>query len=84
MTAETKKEKFTRVLSGEPVNWKEYALYQIHALVKAEVREKENDKNTTFFMELEKTLHEDLELNEEQIDAIGLIYVEWAKTKGHL
>lgn len=81
---ETKKEKFARVLSGEPVSWKEYALNQIHLLVLAEVREKENEKDSTYFMDLEKKMHEDMELTEEEIDSIGQIYVEWAKNKGHV
>lgn len=81
---ETKKEKFTRVLSGEPVSWKEYALHQIHILVLAEVRDKESNKDSTYFMDLEQKLHEDMELTTEQIDSIGQIYVEWARNKGHV
>ena len=81
---ETKKEKFTRVLSGDPVSWKEYALQQIHVLVLAEVRDKETDKDSTYFMDLEKKIHEDMELTEEQVDSIGQLYVEWAKNKGHV
>ena len=82
--AETEKEEFKRILTGEPVNWKEYALNQVHALVKAETREIDSDKKSSFFMELEKAIHEDMELTPEQIDSIGQIYVEWAKNKGRI
>ena len=44
----------------------------------------DSDKKSTFFMELEKAIHEDMELTTEQIDSIGQIYVEWAKNKGRI
>ena len=72
------KDEFKRKLTGEPVNWKEYAFYQINALVQAEIRERENNGDVKFFAELEKAMHKNMELTEEQIDTIGELYVQWA------
>jgi len=72
------KSEFKRKLSGEPVNWKEYAFYQIHAFVEAEVRERETNEESRYFMELEKAMHENMELTDEQVDAIGELYIQWA------
>jgi len=72
------KEEFKRKLTGEPVNWKEYAFYQINALVQAEIRERENGGDVKFFSELERAMHKDMELTDEQIDVIGELYVHWA------
>jgi hypothetical protein len=52
--------------------------------VLAEVRDKEANKDSTYFMDLEKRIHEDMELTVDEIDAIGQLYVEWAKNKGHV
>ncbi len=81
---ETDKEEFTRKLKGEPVNWKAYAMYQIRNLIAAEEREKEHDENSRYFMELEKAIHKDMELTEEQIDSIGELYIQWVTDKGLL
>ena len=72
------KREFKRKLAGEPVDWKEYAFYQIRAFVEAEVRERETNENSRYFMELEKAMHQDMELTDEQIDTIGELYVQWA------
>ena len=82
--SETDKELFERKLRGDPVNWKEYAFNQIHSLILAEEREKNADDSSRYFMDLEKAIHENMELTEEQIDTIGELYVQWATDKGHL
>jgi hypothetical protein len=82
MSNETDKEEFTRKLRGEPVNWKAYAMYQINNLIAAEEREKERDENSRYFMDLEKAIHTDMELTQEQIDSIGELYIQWVTDKG--
>ena len=80
--AEDKKQEFKRKLSGEPVDWKEYALYQIHALCEAEMREKDFCWESRYFYNQEQIMNEELGLTEEQRDAISDEYIKWLEEKG--
>jgi len=81
---EEKKEEFKRKLSGEPVDWKEYAMHHIHVMCEAEMREKEFCWESRYFYEQEKKMHSEMGLTEEQQDQITEVYVAWCETKGKL
>lgn len=82
--AEDKKEEFKRKLSGEFINWKEYALYQIHTVCEAEMREKEFCPESRYFYERDIESTKAMNLTEEQRDYVCEQYVEWLKEQGKL
>lgn len=81
MTEEKKKE-FKRKLAGEPVDWKEYAMWHIYLFCKAEEREKDADWESRYFYEQEKIMHEALGIDDQESEAIAQMYVNWLEKKG--
>ena len=55
---ESKKTEFKRKLKGEPVDWKEYSMWQMHTLVLAEEREKDFCWESRYFYNAEQKLNE--------------------------
>ena len=77
-----KKEEFKRRLSGELVDWKEYALYQMHIITQAEMREKEFCWESRFFYERDEAASKDMGLTDEQRNFVCDEYMKWLEKKG--
>lgn len=81
---EEKKEEFKRKLSGEPVNWKEYAMWQTHLFCEAEMREKEFCWESRWWMNAEKRMHKAMGITEEESEAISEEYMKWLEREDKL
>lgn len=77
-----KKEEFKRRLSGELVNWKEFALYQMHIITQAEIREKEFCWESRYFYDRDEEANTAMGLDEEQREFVCDTYMEWLEKKG--
>ena len=77
-----KKEEFKRRLSGELVDWKEYALYQMHIITQAEMREKEFCWESRFFYERDEAANKEMGLDDEQREFVCDEYMKWLEKKG--
>ena len=83
MTSE-KKEEFVNKLKGEPVNWKEYSMWQIHMFCQAEEREKDFCWESRYFYNAEKVMNKAMGITEEQSEAICDEYMKWLEKEGKL
>lgn len=79
-----KKSEFKRKLSGEPVDWKEFAMHHVHLLCEAEMREKEFCWESRYFYNAEVKMNKEMGLSEEQQNAVSELYVKWLEEKGKL
>lgn len=77
-----KKEEFKRRLSGELVDWKEYALHQIHIITQAEMREKDFCWESRFFYERDEEANVAMGLDDEQREWVCDEYMKWLEKKG--
>jgi hypothetical protein len=82
VTDKEKKEEFKRRLSGELVDWKEYALHQMHIVTQAEIREKEFCWESRYFYERDEEANHAMGLTDEQREWVCDEYMKWLEKKG--
>lgn len=70
------KREFARILAGEPVDWKEYALNLLKSIEEAKHKEHSSDPNSLFYSTLEKQLNKDMHLTRKQITSINDMYIQ--------
>lgn len=66
------------MLSGEVVDWKEYSFRLTVILVQAEIKEKDANPDSRYFLDLEEKMNADMGLSLDQIDDINKSYLDWA------
>ena len=82
VTDKDKKEEFKRRLSGELIDWKEYALHQMHIVTQAEIREKEFCWESRYFYERDEEANHAMGLTDEQREWVCDEYMKWLEKKG--
>ena len=82
VTDKEKKEEFKRRLSGELIDWKEYALHQMHIVTQAEIREKEFCWESRYFYERDEEANHAMGLTDEQREWVCDEYMKWLEKKG--
>lgn len=75
--SEEPKQKFKRLLEGELIDWKDYALRLTRMMCEAEIREKEFCPDSRYFYQAMEKLYQEAGYTSEELDFLHAEFTKW-------